>query len=356
MSVYSVKGKGWRYDFTQKGTRFTEAWFKTKKEAKEAEASKRQELKNLQPVEMEILTDTAFLELVNLWLDHLKAYRSERHYADNIYHVRRWVRNWGSLTCNGISLEMVEKFVLERSRVSTQLANKEIRYLRAVFNFGIKRRLVTANPAEGIEFLPVEKKVKSIPSADDVRKVLALADQDTQDYLWVIWETMARMSEVNRLSWNDVNLGQRYVVLYTRKKKGGHLTPRKVPMTKKLHEILSRRYAERDESKPWVFWHTYWSSKTKEKQEGPYKERPKIMRTLCKKAGVNYFRFDALRHSGASIMDNIGILLGSIQRILGHENRKTTEIYIHSLSEAERNAILIYEQAKQISHTESHTE
>ena len=33
MSVYSVKGKGWRYDFTRKGARYTEAWFKTKKEA-----------------------------------------------------------------------------------------------------------------------------------------------------------------------------------------------------------------------------------------------------------------------------------------------------------------------------------
>ena len=50
MSVYSVKGKGWRYDFTHKGTRHTEAWFKTKKEAKEAEAKKRQELKNPPPL------------------------------------------------------------------------------------------------------------------------------------------------------------------------------------------------------------------------------------------------------------------------------------------------------------------
>jgi integrase len=345
MSVYSVKGKGWRYDFTQKGTRYTEAWFKTKKDAKEAEARKREELKN-QSVAAETLTDTAFLELVNLWLDHLKAYRSERHYTDNIYHVRRWIKNWGKLTCDKITREMVEKFVLERSRVSPQLANKEIRYLRAVFNYGIKRRLLTTSPAEGIDFLPVEKKVRCTPSVDDVKKVLAEADRDTQDYLWVIWETMARMSEINRLTWNDVNLEQWYVVLHTRKKRGGHLTPRKVPMTQKLHEILSRRFAERDESKPWVFWHTFWSSKTGEKHDGPYLERPKIMRTLCKKAGVSYFRFHALRHSGASIMDNSGVPLGSIQRILGHENRKTTEIYLHSLGEAERQAMHVYENAK----------
>ena len=77
--------------------------------------------------------------------------------------------------------------------------------------------------------------------------VIAAADPDTQDYLWAIKETMGRMGEINRLTWADVNLEERYVVLYTRKKKGGHLTPRKVPMTQKLFEVLSRRYEKRDE-------------------------------------------------------------------------------------------------------------
>ena len=49
MSVYFVKGKGWRYDFTLKGTRYTEAWFETKRAAKQAEAEKRKEIKNPTP-------------------------------------------------------------------------------------------------------------------------------------------------------------------------------------------------------------------------------------------------------------------------------------------------------------------
>jgi integrase len=51
-----------------------------------------------------------------------------------------------------------------------------------------------------------------------------------------------------------------------------------------------------------------------------------IIKITCKKAGVKYFRFHALRHSGASIMDNSNVPIGAIQRILGHENRTTTEI------------------------------
>ncbi len=154
------------------------------------------------------------------------------------------------------------------------------------------------------------------------------------------------------LSWDDVNLDRRYVILSTRKKKGGHLTPRKVWMTDKLHEVLSRRYSERDETKPWVFWHKYWSSKTGEKCEGPYQDRKRIMKTLCKEAGVRYFRVHPLRHAGASVMDNNNVPIGTIQKILGHENRTTTEIYLHTIGRAERDAMTVYERARQKSHTE----
>jgi len=82
MSAYFVKGKdkGWRYDFTLKGIRYTEAWFKTKRKAKEAEARQREKLKNPKiPVPTETVPiDMDFLELVNRRLDHVKAYNSER--------------------------------------------------------------------------------------------------------------------------------------------------------------------------------------------------------------------------------------------------------------------------------------
>ncbi len=69
-----------------------------------------------------------------------------------------------------------------------------------------------------------------------------------------------------------------------------------------------------------------------------------------------YFRFHPMRHSGASIMDGNNVPMGAIQRILGHENRKTTEIYLHSIGDLERNAMDAFERAREKSHTDSHTE
>ena len=102
------------------------------------------------------------------------------------------------------------------------------------------------------------------------------------------------------------------------------------------------RYRERDENNPWVYWHVY-TNRTGEKIAGPYRDRHKFMKSLCQKAGVKYFRFHALRHASASVLDQRGARLGDIQRILGHENRKTTEIYLHSISDDQREAIATLE-------------
>ena len=51
---------------------------------------------------------------------------------------------------------------------------------------------------------------------------------DAPDYLETLRDTLGRMSEINRLKWDDVNLEEKYLVLYTRKIDGG-LSPRKIP-------------------------------------------------------------------------------------------------------------------------------
>jgi integrase len=259
--------------------------------------------------------------------------------------ARKWVKNWGNLMCNNITYPMIQNFILERARVSPNTANKEIRYLRATFNFGKKKKYILNNPVDGIEFLPTDKKKKYVPPPEDIDKIIEIAEPDTQDYLWTIRETIGRMSEINQLTWEEVNFDARYVILYTRKKKGGHRTPRCIPMTNKLYDVLKNRCELRDRTKPWVFWHRYCSSKTRKWETGPYKDRKKFMKTLCKNAGVKYFRFHAIRHSGASVMENNNVPIGAIQEILGHENRSTTEIYLHNLSGASRKAMVAYEQA-----------
>lgn len=100
-------------------------------------------------------------------------------------------------------------------------ANKELRHLRIIFNFGKKKQIIVINPTDGIEFFPVTQKIKYVPSSADIEKALSFAGQEIMDYLMAVKDTMARVSEINRLTWDDLDLGNNYLVLYTRKKRAG---------------------------------------------------------------------------------------------------------------------------------------
>jgi site-specific recombinase XerD len=56
------------------------------------------------------------------------------------------------------------------------------------------------------------------------------------------------------------------------------------------------------------------------------------------------------------MLDHANVNIGSIQRILGHENRSTTEIYLYSIEESEREAMRIFECVSENSHQRGHTE
>ena len=347
MSVYFDKNKKWwKYEFRYQKRRFTKSGFKTKKAATEAEAEKRKELKNPPEIQQPTSTDMDFLTLVNLRLDYLQAYKSNRHYTDTVYLGKRWVKQWGKQTIKQISPSMIQQYLIAvKKDISAQTANKELRYLRSLFNFGIKppNQWFMTNPTNGINFFPVEQRKKYVPPISDVLRVLLVAEGEVQDYLWTIALTIGRMSEINRLEWKDVDFENRSVTLYTRKTKGGNLKPRDIPMTDKLFEVLQRRLD--GNTQPWVFHHTYHSSKTGEVKTGPYKDRKRIMKTLCKKAGVEYFRFHPLRHFGASMLEKSGVATRVIQDLLGHENRTTTEIYLHSFSGSDRAAMDMLDKA-----------
>ncbi len=59
--------------------------------------------------------------------------------------------------------------------------------------------------------------------------------------------------------------------------------------------------------------------------------------------------------SGASVMDSLGVPIGSIQRILGHQQRRTTENYLQSIGDSERHAMAVFEEASTNSHMDFHT-
>lgn len=110
MSVYLVKGtKIWRYNFVRNGIRYSVSGFKTMTDARLAEANARRVLQNPPPKPKP--TAMGFLELLNKRLDHVKAYNTDQHYKDSVYHSTRWAKEWSSLSVDQITTELIEAYI-----------------------------------------------------------------------------------------------------------------------------------------------------------------------------------------------------------------------------------------------------
>ena len=348
MSVYFHKTrKEWTYDFQHRKNRYTAGGFQTKREAQRAEAQRKEDVRLQRHVASP--RSMAFEELVLRRMDHIKAYKSDWYYRKHRFMARRWLNEWRHFNCDEMTKSMVRAYLIDRQkRVSANAANKDLQHLRACFNWGKKELDLPVNPTQDIEFFPDEKRLPYVPPQEDIDKVFSLATQDQWDYLWLIRDTLARVMEINRLRWEDVDFEKRLVTLYTRKKKGGHLTPRKIGMTLMVYDILKRRFDAADSDTPWVFWR-YGADLdpiTDERVKGPYGYRRKLMRGLCRRAKVKEFGYHALRHFGASLLDSIeGIKEAQIQDLLGHDNRITTHRYLQRIGESKHQAIQAMEKA-----------
>ncbi len=208
--------------------------------------------------------------------------------------------------------------------------------------------------------MPHTPKNKTIPPEDVILKLIMAADPDTdeQDLLLVIIHTLGRIDEVLRLRWEDVNFEKRIVTLWTRKRKDGAYESDPLPMGEDLYQILMSRWKSKTQE-TWVFF----NPKSKDGAGDRFYHRPKLMASLCKRAGIPPIGkglrklsrgknkgkmvevnldigFHALRHFMASYLaDQERVGVKAVSGLLRHKNLRTTEIYLHSIDEGQRIAI-----------------
>ena len=168
-----------------------------------------------------------------------------------------------------------------------------------------------------LEKMPEEPHRKSIPTQREFLKLLAAAGSEERPLLLILVHTLARIDEILRLTWPDVNLTLRTVTLWTRKRKGGNLEPRVIPMNDDLFRVMSSMWARREQDQR-VFWNA--------KAHDRFNRRPKLMPSLCRRAGIPHYGFHAIRHFVAIYLHDIRkVSTGVIGDILGHKSKRTTE-------------------------------
>ena len=286
----------------------------------------------------------AVLDLLNERVTWVELHRSKAYAKDHKYCFRRVLKRtpeWADMPVTDITVEMVEAWaeswatdLLDRGCSRKQI-NSALTMLEATWNrpWGLKRkeREFPNNPFALVERYSIEKKAKYLPTDAQAAKVLMATPPKGRLALELMIGSGARPSEAVVLQWVDVQVGREpfSVVLYTLKKRGGSLTPRRIPITLELAGRL-RSWRKQNPETHYVFQQTKAG-----KDEGPlpntYSWARRIQEKACDAAGVTRFTLHSWRHLYASRLARAGKSLPTIQALLGHENATTTNKYLHEI-------------------------
>jgi len=312
------EGRVWRYEFQLQGQRYTRSGFRTKGEAVAAREAHRKEVKT------QTLTDTvsepSFRDVANEYLDYSQRRFSEKNYKGKIYVYKQFRDFSDNPPFKAIESRVVEKYLGTLPRNSN--FNRHRKALCSLFSWAFKRKLIEVNPCIYIDGMPHQPAGRSIPSQEEMVKII-LAAGEQRTFFLALFSLAGRLGEINNLKWEDVNFEKRQVSLWTRKGDG---TPR--AQVKHLNPELYHELKLLWDRKAgtWVF--------PNPETGEPYRNRRKQIQNACKLAGVPYYSWHCIRHHVASLLaDTHKESLPTIQKMLGHQNVTTTARYVQSLSQ-----------------------
>jgi len=109
-----------------------------------------------------------------------------------------------------------------------------------------------------------------------------------------------------------------------------------IPMNDVLYNVLWGLWERRNEE-TYVF--------TNPKTGDRYGKRPKLMRGICKRAGVPHYGFQELRHYVSSYLQDVKkVSLLQVSKLLRHQRKATTERYSQVVDHALREAMASLEE------------
>lgn len=207
--------------------------------------------------------------------------------------------------------------------ITTNSANAYFKDFKAVLRTAYKKELIEKDLAALVENIKTEKTEREFLTTDEVQRLIETPchpDTLKRAALFSIC-TGLRISDVRKLTWGEVKQdGGRCFLQYRQKKTGN---PEILPLQPVAMQMLGERAA--DEVKPF---------------EGVPKLITPYLRKWMSAAGITkHITFHCFRHTAATLLIERGVDIYTVQKILGHTDVHTTQIYSHLIDDKKRAAM-----------------
>jgi integrase/recombinase XerD len=245
------------------------------------------------------------------------------------------IESWSDVSANVVNAYV--ESMKQQSYASSSVARK-VAAVKSFFNYLFNQHIITENPTTKIDSPKVKKRLPQTLSADDVEKLLVAptrkkSPKNLRDtaLLNLLYSTGMRVTEVVSLRLDDVDLNNE--LLYC---PGKEDQIRELPFDELTKKILvdylndGRPYLVKDKNEIALFLNHRGQQLTR---QGLWL----IIKAYAKQAKLSTaVTPHTLRHSFAAHKLSSGSNLQEVQRLLGHANISTTQIYTQLTEENEQ--------------------
>jgi integrase len=208
--------------------------------------------------------------------------------------------------------------------------NREVACLKTMISRAIKHGKLDTNPILRVKKLPENNVRERVLDNDYFELLLQACPQHLRPIVLVAYYTGMRRSEILLLTWDELDLQNRFIRLKGDRTKTG--VARSVPLHPRVWDALSR--LPRGIRTGRVF---LWKGK-------PVNDVKKAFKAACTRAGLNDFTFHDLRHCAINNLRLAGNDYFKIMAISGHKTMNVFKRY-NLVTEEELSSVTWQDQA-----------
>ncbi len=279
------------------------------------------------------------------WIDDFLAYLFEKkHYSHNtiaayrndLLQFEKFLRSWSRRPVsdwNDVDSETLQAYLesISGSDYAPSTVARKVAALKSFFGFLSESGVVTGNPASGLEAPPVRKLLPQVLTDEEIKRLLeapgtASSPKAIRDraLLELLYSTGMKASEIIGLRLSDLDM-ERGVIICGGPSGASRVIPLNGSARQKLAEYISsgRPMLLKGEDDGTLFLNHRGRKLTR---QGLWL----IIKSYARIAGIERkVTPHALRHSFAAHQLSRGVSLRDVQRLLGHANISTTQVYTH---------------------------
>ncbi len=234
-----------------------------------------------------------------------------------------------------------------KGKMAVRTLARRLSAMRQFYQYLISEGIRDDDPTSGIETPKQERTLPKTLSEDEVNKLIATAGEKGNAsskrlvcLLELIYAAGLRVSELVGLPMSAIGENCEFLII-----DGKAGRERMVPLSKPAQDALNaylevrKKRVENDatlKDSKWLF-----PSKTSDSGHLTRQRFAQLLRDLSKAAGIEKGKVSPhiLRHAFATHLLNNGADLRSVQKMLGHADIATTQIYTHILNDKAKEAI-----------------